>query len=123
MYPERTDSGWLGRPEGFEPPTPRFVVSWSVTSPGFPLSPAMPYILVLQELWCIVVPAGARGFRSGGSSVVPCGGISTGGIGMPRITKRLVDGLKPGSREFFVWDEKHIGFGVRVQRSGVMSYV
>jgi len=42
---------------------------------------------------------------------------------MPRITKRLVDGLRPTRTEFFVWDAKHIGFGVRVQPSGVMSYV
>src|SRR3954454_23402794 len=77
MYPERTRRV-LARSEGFEPPTPRFEVSWSITSRGFPLSPAMPQIIVLRKLWCIVVPAGARGFRSGGSSVVPCGGISTG---------------------------------------------
>lgn len=40
-----------------------------------------------------------------------------------RITKRLVDGLSPGASEYFVWDSKLPGFGLRVQRSGVMSYV
>jgi integrase len=40
-----------------------------------------------------------------------------------RITKRLIDGLSSGGTEFFVWDSKLPGFGVRVQRSGVMSYV
>jgi Arm DNA-binding domain len=42
---------------------------------------------------------------------------------MPRITKRLVDGLKAGKEEYFIWDDKHVGFGVRVQPSGAMSYV
>ena len=40
-----------------------------------------------------------------------------------RITKRLVDGLSAASREYFVWDSKLPGFGLRVQPSGVMSYV
>jgi hypothetical protein len=42
---------------------------------------------------------------------------------MPRITRRLVDGLKAAGREFFVRDDKLIGFALRVQPSGVMSYV
>jgi hypothetical protein len=40
-----------------------------------------------------------------------------------RITKRLVDGLRPQAREFAVWDSKLSGFGVRVRPSGAMSYV
>ena len=40
-----------------------------------------------------------------------------------RITKRLIDSLQPGAKEFFVWDSRLAGFGVRVQPSGVMSYV
>src|SRR5262245_60597402 len=40
-----------------------------------------------------------------------------------RITKRLVDGLRPIDVESFVWDDTLIGFGVRVQRTGVKSYV
>jgi integrase len=40
-----------------------------------------------------------------------------------RITKRVVDGLKPQAREFAVWDGKLPGFGVRVRPSGAMSYV
>ena len=40
-----------------------------------------------------------------------------------RITKRVVDGLRPQTREFAVWDSKLPGFGVRVRPSGAMSYV
>ncbi len=40
-----------------------------------------------------------------------------------RITKRLVDSLSATGEEYFVWDETLIGFGVRVQASGAMSYV
>jgi integrase len=40
-----------------------------------------------------------------------------------RITKRVVDGLKPRTSEFAVWDAKLPGFGVRVRPSGAMSYV
>ncbi len=40
-----------------------------------------------------------------------------------RITKRIVDRLKPQASEFTVWDGKMPGFGVRVRPSGAMSYV
>jgi len=40
-----------------------------------------------------------------------------------RISKRLVDGLRPGKTEFIVWDSALTGFGVRVRPSGAMSYV
>jgi integrase len=40
-----------------------------------------------------------------------------------RITKRLVDSLQNTGAEYFVWDETLIGFGLRVQASGAMSYV
>src|SRR5439155_4814108 len=40
-----------------------------------------------------------------------------------QITKRLIDGLEPRQREYFVWDGSLSGFGVRVQPSGAMSYV
>jgi site-specific recombinase XerD len=39
------------------------------------------------------------------------------------ITKRLVDAIKPGEVEYFVWDRDLKGFGLRVQRSGEKSYV
>ena len=40
-----------------------------------------------------------------------------------RITKRVVDSLKPQAREFAVWDAKLSGFGVRVRPGGAMSYI
>jgi integrase len=40
-----------------------------------------------------------------------------------RITKRLVDSLTPARAEYFVWDSKLVGFGLRVQPTGVMTYV
>jgi hypothetical protein len=39
-----------------------------------------------------------------------------------QISKRLVDGLKPGDAEYFAWDGKLAGFGVRVQ-PGAKTYV
>ena len=41
----------------------------------------------------------------------------------PRISKRIVDALKPRSNEFTVWDGKMPGFGVRVRPTGSMSYI
>src|SRR5215470_20352170 len=40
-----------------------------------------------------------------------------------RITKRLVDRLRPTGGEHFIWDDTLIGFGVRVQLTGAKSYV
>jgi integrase len=40
-----------------------------------------------------------------------------------QITKRLIDGLQPQEREYFVWDAALAGFGIRVQSSGSRSYV
>jgi integrase len=47
---------------------------------------------------------------------------------MPLITKRMVDRLHPGDlqhpgREAIIFDEKIIGFGIRMQPSGVRTYV
>ncbi len=36
-------------------------------------------------------------------------------MGTAHITKRLVDSLQASAVEYFVWDEKLAGFGVRVQ--------
>src|SRR5499433_4125105 len=40
-----------------------------------------------------------------------------------RITKRLVDSLKPAVGDYFVWDDTLSGFGLRVQPAGAKSYV
>lgn len=40
-----------------------------------------------------------------------------------RLTKRLVESLKPGPAEFTVWDTDIKGFGVRVLPSGRKSYI
>jgi len=43
---------------------------------------------------------------------------------MPKITKRIVDGLEPDpSDEVYAWDTELKGFGVRVMPSGVASYL
>jgi hypothetical protein len=41
----------------------------------------------------------------------------------PRITKRVVDGLKPDRRDFVKCDSELTGFGVRVRPSGAKSFV
>jgi integrase len=40
-----------------------------------------------------------------------------------RITKRLVDGLKPTATDYYVFDTDTIGFAVRVRATGGMSYI
>jgi integrase len=40
-----------------------------------------------------------------------------------RISKKLIDGLRPSEREFVVWDTALPGFGVRMRPSGAASYV
>ncbi len=42
---------------------------------------------------------------------------------MPKITKRLVETLKPADRDVFAWDDELRGFGVRVKPSAARSYV
>jgi len=40
-----------------------------------------------------------------------------------RITKRLVDGLKPTGTDYYAFDTDTIGFAVRVRATGGMSYI
>lgn len=40
-----------------------------------------------------------------------------------RLTKRVIDGLRPKSSEYTVWDRDLTGFGVRVRPNGSMSYI
>jgi hypothetical protein len=42
---------------------------------------------------------------------------------MPKLTKRVVDDLAPGAGQRFAWDMELRGFGVRVQPSGVKSFL
>lgn len=42
---------------------------------------------------------------------------------MPKLTKRLIDDLRPAEKEQVVWDSELKGFGLRVQPSGVRSFV
>jgi integrase len=67
-----------------------------------------------------VVSRNYRESLSGGSAVVPWGRKT---MAEGHITKRSVDGLKPAKAEFFFWDGKLAGFGVRVQPSGAKAYV
>ena len=42
---------------------------------------------------------------------------------MPRITKRVVEGLRAEAGDVFAWDDELKGFGVRVKASGTRSYL
>jgi len=42
---------------------------------------------------------------------------------MPKITKRLVESIRPSDRDVVQWDSELRGFGVRVKPSGVRSYM
>ena len=42
---------------------------------------------------------------------------------MPKITKRLVEGIEPAASDAFAWDDQLRGFGVRVKPSGLRSYL
>lgn len=42
---------------------------------------------------------------------------------MSKLTKRLVDSMKPGASDVVHWDDALLGFGVRVRPSGRKSYI
>lgn len=42
---------------------------------------------------------------------------------MAKLTKTLIDGLKPGATDRFVWDDLLAGFGVRVWPTGRKTYI
>ena len=42
---------------------------------------------------------------------------------MAKLTKRAVEKLRPGAKDYWVWDSALPGFGVRVKPSGVRSYL
>src|ERR1700686_3146969 len=47
------------------------------------------------------------------------------GAGMVHLTKATVDAARadPNKAQIFIWDDKLSGFGVRVARGGVKSYI
>ena len=42
---------------------------------------------------------------------------------MPKLTKRFVEALKPAEADYVTFDDLVPGFGLRVMRSGVRSYL
>lgn len=42
---------------------------------------------------------------------------------MARLTKRIVDSLKPKTKDYFVWDAELKGFGVRVSPKGKKTFL
>ncbi len=42
---------------------------------------------------------------------------------MARITKRLIDTIKPKNTDFFIWDSDMPGFGLRIMKTGKKSYM
>src|SRR5262249_51781290 len=52
-------------------------------------------------------------------------GNQTPGFRMPKITKRIVDGLMPdqGGRDVFCWDSELRGFGIRLKPSGAGAFI
>jgi hypothetical protein len=42
---------------------------------------------------------------------------------MPKLTKRFVESVKPGGKDVVIFDDDLAGFGLRIQPSGVRSYV
>jgi hypothetical protein len=42
---------------------------------------------------------------------------------MPKLTKRLIEGLDVQSKDYLLWDEDLSGFGVRIFPSGRKSYL
>ncbi|MDA4848624.1 tyrosine-type recombinase/integrase [Hoeflea poritis] len=42
---------------------------------------------------------------------------------MPKLTKRVVDALKPETSDIVHWDDELAGFGIRVRPSGRKSYI
>ena len=39
------------------------------------------------------------------------------------LTKRTVEALEPAEKSWIAWDDRLVGFGVRVQPSGTKSFI
>jgi integrase len=58
------------------------------------------------------------------STGVAAGALAGLRLGMPKITKRVVDAIRtPASGELYVWDTELKGFGVRKMPSGVAAFL
>jgi len=44
-------------------------------------------------------------------------------VALPKLTKRFVDSVKPGTRDVVLWDSELARFGLRVKPSGAMTFV
>src|SRR6478752_4603686 len=42
---------------------------------------------------------------------------------MTKITKRIVDAVRPSGKEVFLWDDETPGFGLRVKLTGAKSFI
>lgn len=40
---------------------------------------------------------------------------------MTKLTKRVVDGAEAQAKDYFIWDDELLGFGLRVFKSGKRS--
>jgi len=47
----------------------------------------------------------------------------TGGEGMPKLSKRVVEAAESQGRDYFFWCDELPGFGVRIFASGRRSYL
>ncbi len=42
---------------------------------------------------------------------------------MVKLTKRVIDGLQPGEKDYFEWDDELPGFGIRIWPTGKKTYI
>ncbi len=42
---------------------------------------------------------------------------------MAKLTKRTVEAARPGDTDFFVWDDRIAGFGLRIRSSGKRTFI
>ena len=126
--------GWSGRRDSNPRPRPwqGYSAGLGRAYPGLPVFTRGPIFLPFLVVSCVtVIDQDSPEWKDSASLVLPpfragCRG-SSGGQRMPKITKRLVDAIRPiASREQFVWDEGDgalKGFGVRIKPSGVGAYI
>jgi hypothetical protein len=40
-----------------------------------------------------------------------------------KLTKRIIDATRPGKLRYVIWDEELKGFGIRIEKTGVISFI